>query len=80
MSHAVTCSVCGIAIPDSVKLIAEHKYNGKICYGSYTPINQVNPFKNLIPEKPNFGYIGNIPVLNTGILDDVWDLGSDDGQ
>lgn len=57
---SANCSVCGLAIPDSKHLIAEHKYNGKICYGSYTPVNPVNPFKNLIPEKPH-GF-----VLNTG--------------
>lgn len=73
MSQA-TCSVCGHNILNSGKLIGEHKHNGRICYGSYTPINPVNPFKNPIPEKSSYGY-SSLLSGNSG-----WDSNDDDGS
>lgn len=65
--NQATCSVCGHIIPSNKNLVAEHKYNGKICCGSYTPINPVNLFKDNIPERI-FGNGGYAPILNT-----TWD-------
>jgi hypothetical protein len=66
----VTCEVCGLTIGTDGKNIIEHKHNGKICYGSYTPVNKVNPFKSPIPEKQShFEYSSYHPN---------WDLPSSD--
>lgn len=47
-----TCEVCGQKVKSDKKLLAEHKgKDSQLCYGSFRPANNINPFVMPRPKR-----------------------------
>lgn len=44
MTEKKSCNVCGGKIEVNNGRFVEHQLGSKICYGSFTPVSNVNPF------------------------------------
>jgi len=65
------CSVCGKSVGANKNLFVEHKNKrGEICYGSFTPIKNINPFQFKRP--PGIGMILESPWGNPPAEHPVW--------